>query len=84
MHMQNDRPDARPETVMLFGNSFSEFRPHQLTAMLSETFRNVHFIWSTGLDWDLIERIRPNIVITEIAERFMSTLPKDDLNVSLD
>ena len=52
--------------------------------MLSETFRNVHFVWSTGLDWDLIERIRPNIVITEIAERFMSTLPKDDLNVSLD
>ncbi len=84
MHMQNDRPDARPETVMLFGDSFSEFRPHQLTAMLSETFRNVHFVWSTGLDWDLIERIRPNIVITEIAERFMSTLPRDDLNVSLD
>lgn len=84
MHMRNDRPDSRPETLMLFGDSFSEFRPHLLTAMLSETFREVHFVWSTSFDWELIERIRPNIVVTEIAERFMSTLPKDDLTVSVE
>ena len=84
VHMQNESPDARPETVMLFGDSFSEFRPHLLMAMLAETYRDLHFIWSTSLDFDLIERIRPQVVISQIAERFMGRLPTDDLQTSLD
>lgn len=84
VHLRNDSPDARPETVLLFGNSFSEFRPHLLTAMLAETYRELHFVWSASLDFDLIGRFRPQIVISEIAERFMATLPGDGLQVSLE
>lgn len=84
VHMQNDSPDARPETVLLFGNSFSEFRPSMLTAMLAETYRDLHFVWSTRLDFALIERLRPQIVISQIAERFMGTLPVDTFEASLD
>ncbi|SFA43879.1 SGNH hydrolase-like domain-containing protein, acetyltransferase AlgX [Paracoccus halophilus] len=84
VHLQNSLDDAHPQTVMLFGDSFSEFRPHLLTAMLAETFREVHFIWSANLDYELIERVRPQIVISQIAERFMATLPTDEFRVSLD
>ena len=84
VHLRNDSPDARPETVLLFGDSFSEFRPHLLTAMLAETYRELHFVWSSNLDFDLIGHIRPQIVISEIAERFMATLPDDSFQVSLD
>ena len=83
-HLHNDSPDARPETVLLFGDSFSEFRPHLLTAMLAETYRDLHFVWSTNLDYDLIAQIRPQIVISEIAERFMGTVPTDEFKVTLD
>ncbi|WP_114347654.1 glycoside hydrolase family 99-like domain-containing protein [Paracoccus lutimaris] len=84
VHLRNDSPDARPETLLLFGDSYSEFRPHLLTAMLAETYRDVHFVWSANLDFDLIERLRPQIVISQIAERFMRTLPTDEFQVSLD
>ena len=84
VHMQNESPDARPETVLLFGDSFSEFRPSMLMAMLAETYRDLHFVWSSSLDFTLIERIRPQIVISQIAERFMGTLPVDTFEVSLD
>ena len=71
-------------TVLLFGDSFSEFRPHLLTAMLAETYRDLHFVWSASLDFDLIGHIRPQIVISEIAERLMATLPDDSFQVALD
>ncbi|MTH65394.1 alginate O-acetyltransferase AlgX-related protein [Paracoccus shanxieyensis] len=84
IRLQNDADHAVPQSVVIFGDSFSEFRPHLLTAMLAETFREVHFVWSTSLDHDFIARIRPDIVITEIAERFVNKLPGDDFRVPLD
>lgn len=84
VHNQNDRPKAIAKRVVLFGDSFCEFRPHLLTAMLSETFRDVHFVWSTSLDWGFIEALKPDIVITEIAERFVNRLPTDDFVVARD
>lgn len=81
---RNDHPHAIPQTLLLFGDSFSEFRPSLLTAMLAETFRDVHFVWSTSMDMDLLREIAPDVVITEIAERFMNRLPKDDFRVSVE
>lgn len=84
VHNHNDKPGAIDQRVVVFGDSFCEFRPHLLTAMLSETFRDVHFVWSTNLDYDFIERLAPDLVITEIAERFSKRLPTDDFTVSTD
>ena len=74
---RNSAPDACPMRVVVFGDSYSEFRPHLLTAMLAETFAELHFVWSTSLDHDYIARVAPDIVITEIAERFCIRLPDD-------
>jgi hypothetical protein len=49
--------------------------------MLAETAREVEFVWSSNLDWTYIKRARPDVVIYELVERFMTVLPKDYLNL---
>lgn len=63
--------------LVLFGDSYSQFTPTQLTIMLAETFSEVHFVWSASIDWAYVERVRPDILLTQIAERFMFHLPDD-------
>lgn len=66
---------------MLFGDSFSECREHLLTGMLAETFREVHFIWNPNIDYEYVNFIQPDVVITELAERFMTRVPADKLDI---
>lgn len=77
----NRRPGVVDKTVVLFGDSFAEYRPHLLTGMLAETFKEVHFVWSTNIDWSYVERVKPDILITEAAERFAVQVPKDDFDL---
>ncbi|WP_267356126.1 MULTISPECIES: hypothetical protein [unclassified Methylobacterium] len=70
-----------PRRVVLFGDSFSHVMPYMLTILLAETFRELHFVWSMSLDWGYIEQVRPDIVLTEVAERFMVQLPDDTFSV---
>lgn len=68
---------ADPRRVVLFGDSYANFMPTGLTIMLAETFRELHFIWSTQIDYGYIERVRPDLVLTEMSERFVFR-PADD------
>ncbi|MCJ2031372.1 hypothetical protein MKK50_18570 [Methylobacterium sp. J-043] len=70
-----------PRRLVLFGDSYSHFAPLMLTIMLAETFAEVHFVWSTSVDWSYVERTRPDILLTEIAERFMFRVPDDAFNL---
>ena len=77
---RNDKaPNA--QRVVLFGTSFSEYREHLLTGMLAESVRELHFVWSTSLDFDYIERVKPDLVIAEIAERFIPSCPSNTWNL---
>lgn len=67
--------------ILLFGDSFSSQRGDALTAMLAETARDVEFVWSSNLDWPFIARVRPDVVIYELVERFMTVLPTDKLSI---
>ena len=78
---KNDSEFAIDKKVVLFGDSFSEYRPLLLTGMLAETFKEVHFIWSASLDYSYIESVNPDIVISELAERFMTRIPDDNLEI---
>ena len=78
---RNPRPDADPRRVVLFGDSCAHFDPFMLTGMLAETFRELHFIWSASIDWEYVETVRPDLVIAEIAERFMFRAPDDTFDV---
>lgn len=72
------------KVLMIFGDSFSEYRDHLLTGLMAETYKEVHFIWNTSLDFELIKQVKPDIVISEMAERFIVKPPSDvvqkDLN----
>ena len=76
---KNDAEHVAQKKVVLFGDSFSEYRPHLLTGMLAETVSELHFIWNSRLDYEYIDFIKPDIVISEQAERFMVQVPVDDL-----
>jgi len=78
---KNDSPEAADKVVVLFGDSFSEYRNHLLTGMLAETVRELHFIWSSNIDDEYVRRVRPDIVISELAERFMTRVPTDDIDI---
>lgn len=73
----------RAETVVLFGTSFSEYRlePSLLTAIFAFFFETVHFVWSTSLDFGYIERHKPDLVVAELPERFLTYCPDDKLDL---
>lgn len=77
---QNDHA-TDPRRLVLFGDSYSEYRNHLLTGMLAETFAEVHFIWNASVDWGYVERVAPDILVTQLAERFMTQVPTDDLDI---
>lgn len=71
-------PKARNDCkLMLFGDSFSGVGPFHFTALLAETVRELEFVWSANVDWGLVARARPDVVVTEIAERYMAIPPND-------
>lgn len=74
---RNDAPGIDPRKVVLFGDSYAHFAPIMLTAFIAETFTEVHFVWSSAIDWGYLERVRPDLVIGQVAERFMFQLPDD-------
>ncbi|MEE7450270.1 hypothetical protein MRF4_22090 [Methylobacterium radiotolerans] len=74
-----DAPD--PRSVVLFGDSYIYSPGARLTAMLAETFGEVHAIWSANIDWAYVEAVRPDVVIFEIAERFLRQVPSDRIRI---
>lgn len=73
------RNEAAPNKVriLLFGDSFSGVGRDRLTAQLAETASELVFVWSANVDWRVVERVKPDIVITQIAERYMALAPND-------
>ncbi len=74
---------ADPRCLVLFGDSCAHFDPFLLTGLLAESFREVHFVWSANLDWSYIAAVRPDILLFEVAERFLARLPTDDFDVAV-
>ncbi|KIU36780.1 hypothetical protein SR39_04445 [Methylobacterium radiotolerans] len=80
---RNASATADPRRLVLFGDSCAHFDPFLLTGLLAESFSEVHFVWSSSLDWAYIERVRADILLFELAERFLAKLPKDDFDVAV-
>jgi alginate O-acetyltransferase complex protein AlgJ len=71
--METECPDAPDSACMLFGDSCS----YDLIRFLAESFGRFTFAHSVTLDRALIERERPDVVISLIAERFLVRVPDD-------
>jgi hypothetical protein len=74
----NNNNALHNKKVLIFGDSFSEYRPQLLTGILAETFSEVIFVWSLNIDSSVVDDFSPDIVVTEAAERFMPFTVPDD------
>lgn len=76
---RNDHPEADPRRLVIFGDSYSNHSPANraggLTAMLAETFREVHFLWTASYDPDYVARVKPDLILCEVAERYLDRIP---------
>jgi hypothetical protein len=77
----NDDPGAAKKKILIFGDSYSDIETGALTGMLAETVQQVEFVWSSNIDWNYIERTKPDVVVYELVERFMTILPNDQLSL---
>lgn len=77
---RNATPTVRARLV-LYGDSFSEYRDHLMMGALAETFEETHFVWSSQLDWNHIEALQPDFVVSELAERFMNVVPSSEIDI---
>jgi hypothetical protein len=62
-----------PRKVVVFGDSYAYGAG--VVALLSAAFAEVLILWSKAVDWELVTRERPAIVVWESAERFLASLP---------
>ena len=80
--------------IIIFGDSFSNpkhldapaniRRTGRLTSLFAETVNEVHFVWTPWIDYDYIEREKPDFVLTEMAERFLVRVPNDQDHLPLE
>lgn len=63
-------PDQRYPKVILYRDSFAR----SLIPYLSESFSQVSYIWSRKIDFNLIQKERPDIVMIQFAERYSDIL----------
>jgi len=64
---------APASKCILFGDSYAE----ALLKFLAESFRRFVFAHSPTVDLELVERERPNLVVSLMAERFLIQVPDD-------
>lgn len=67
--------------IIIFGDSFCEYRDHLLTALMAETFEHTIFVWSTSIDYSICEQLQPDIVFCVMTERFMARVPDDTFDL---
>lgn len=58
-------------TIVIYGDSYSWNYDGGLARFLTLRYQNVHFVWHKRIDWELVDAIKPSILILESAERFL-------------
>ena len=63
---------------VVFGNSFFGSNPRTASRCnywFLRMFEEHHFVWSPEIDYDYLDEVRPDIVVCQTNERFLSTVP---------
>jgi integrase len=72
--------DAPPTTCVIFGDSAC----FAMLKVLAQSFRRLVFALTPMVDYDLINAERPDVVVTEMVERYMIDVPIDMYSVPFD
>ena len=64
--------------VVAFANSFFELgvEANRISWWMSRWFSEFHFIWTPEIDYDYIDKVKPDIVIAQTIERFLVRAPR--------
>lgn len=76
---RNTHPNAVPLTLLAFGDEHMAIDTSLFGAMLAETFREVHLVIGDNVDDRLVERLKPDVVISALDERHMYRLADDNI-----
>lgn len=77
-HVIYRNPRASYDQIMfIFGDSYVDYRPSSFTALMAETFAEVHFFWAGHIDRALVRESGATLVVSEFNERFMRWCPND-------
>lgn len=60
--------------ALVFGDSM--FGSWNMTELLAENFSELTYVWNTNIYGEIVDYIQPNVVICEIAERYLNQLPQ--------
>lgn len=60
-------------TAVIFHDSFMEV----MLPYLMESFSKIYLFHTPNVDYDIIEKIKPDVVISEMVERFLAQIPID-------
>ncbi len=61
--------------VLIYGDSF--FGSWNINQLLSENFSKLSFIWSDYIKNEIVDTVKPKILVFERTERFINTLAQD-------
>lgn len=64
---------------LIFGNSFGQY----LLKYMGESFSRVDYVFSYSIDYKLVERLKPDIVIYQSVERYLISCPHDSKSLLL-
>lgn len=78
---ENRHNDAVDQTIVVFGDANAGDGRTLFTGMLAETFVEVHFIWGPAVDWNYVDRVRPDVVVTMASELTISRAPVADFSI---
>lgn len=67
------------KSILIFGNSMFERgeSPFNLCWWFSRFFRKTTFSWSPTVDWGVVEQERPDFLIAQTVERFLTIVPSN-------
>jgi alginate O-acetyltransferase complex protein AlgJ len=68
-----ENPHAPPTTCVMFGDSCASF----IMPFIAQTFRRLVWAWSSAVDYDLVRQERPDVVVSQMIERFLIVVPDD-------
>lgn len=78
---ENHHEKASRFSVVIFGDENSADSRSLMTGMLAETFSEVHFVWADGIDYNYVDRVRPDIVITQNQEISLFNNPERSIDM---
>ena len=78
---ENHHDKANKLCLIVFGDEHSADNRTLLTGMLAETFSEVHFVWGAGIDYDYVNRVQPDVVITQGSELQLLDRPSSSIDM---